>query len=149
VTEPASSRPSAAVDELRAAADRVAAEFPTAAALLRAFAAPTPDPRAIRRLVLRQLWRRHCPGAARTTAARLLAAAWRAWAPDDGTDLPDTLGAGFARLSRLGVAPLAWRQIADDLDAGLGSPTANFCNSRAAAARMGDSETNDRKEATL
>lgn len=105
-----------AAGELRAAADHIEAAFPRAAEVLRALALPSPDPRSIRRVVLRQLWRRHFFGVARTTAARLLAAAWAEWEPHDEAELPGTLGEGFARLARLGVAPLQWRQIADDLD---------------------------------
>jgi hypothetical protein len=105
-------------DELLAAADRVAAEFPFAASTLRALAVPrqASDPRSLRRIILRQMWRRHYFGTARTAAARLLSAAWASWEPGEEPELPGTLGEGFARLARLGAAPLRWRQIADDLD---------------------------------
>lgn len=133
--EPASPGRSAAADELLAAADRVDADFPRAAAWLRALAVPmdASDPRSVRRLVLRQLWRRHYGGVARTTAARLLAAAWRGWAPDEEVEMPGTMSDGFARLARLGVAPLGWRQIADDLDADLDPPDCKFLQIACAA----------------
>jgi hypothetical protein len=112
-----------AIDRLHLAAAAIAATHPEAAALLRRIATgahpPTPDPNALKRTVLRRLWRQHHAGLERCPAAMAIAAAWRAFVPTGWEPPLDTPAAAYDRLHRLGARPLAWRTIADLLDADL------------------------------
>ncbi|KLK90302.1 hypothetical protein AA309_26595 [Microvirga vignae] len=105
-------------DQLLKAAELVAGHHPDVAALLRDLAEPTtpPDPVGLRKRVLRRIWRIHLAGMPRTAAARVIAAAWASYEPTEAQPVPGTQAADFDRLSRAGVRPLAWRQIADALD---------------------------------
>lgn len=109
------------MSEFLEVATKVEADHPMVASLLRTAAgqAVIPDPRALRRATLLRITWRHerYRGLVRTTAARLLAADWRAWHESGSrVDLPGSVGAEFALLERANVAPVGWRTIADDLD---------------------------------
>lgn len=111
-------------DELLAAADALDAlteAHAGAAPELRMLAIQVmdPDPRQVRRMILRRIWRTHHRWITRTAAARLIAAEWRAWADNRNDDLPDTIGDPFSRLGRAGIGPVAYRTILDDLDESL------------------------------
>jgi hypothetical protein len=107
--------------ELVAAAAMVASTHARAAARLLAMAAPVerPDPLRLRRLVLRRLWRDHLLGLSRTSAARVLAAAWASWQPGDGGEAPGSMGDGFCRLHRVGIRPRSAWTLIKDLDPSL------------------------------
>lgn len=107
--------------ELRVVA-RIAAKngAPEAAAFLEALVNPHSTAAALhlRRSALRAVWRVGFFGLARTAAAKAIAGAWRAHRLRLVEPRPE-IADHFAMLDRAGVAPLAWRTIADDLDADL------------------------------
>lgn len=106
--------------EFAAAADLIESEYPRAASALRAVAVPRQEkPRALRRRMLRRIWRDQHWDLSRTAAARVIAVEWKSWIPYQGDELPGTAAEAFARLRDAEIRPIAWRQIADDLDAEL------------------------------
>jgi hypothetical protein len=105
-------------DALLDAAEALEGPHPDVAALLRDLAKPEalPESRGLRKRILRRLWRVCYPFAARTAAARLIASAWASFTPTQAPPIPDSKEELFDRLHRAGARPLAWRQIADELD---------------------------------
>jgi hypothetical protein len=78
-----------------------------------------PDRIALRKAILRRIWRNHYPGMPRSAAARAIEIEWKEHIPGTRDREPNALEAGLDDLARLLIRPLAWRQLADDLDASL------------------------------
>jgi hypothetical protein len=76
---------------------------------------PSSDRLILRRAVLRRLKERFYPGMAFTAAAQLIASEWRSVEIED-SQIPGSKADYFARLTRAGVRPIAWRTIAEDID---------------------------------
>ncbi|MER8838467.1 hypothetical protein NKH86_06855 [Mesorhizobium sp. M0913] len=76
---------------------------------------PASDRLILRKAVLRRIRASFYPGLAFTAAARLIATEWRSVAAHD-SQIPGSKSDYFARLTRAGVRPIAWRTIAEDLD---------------------------------
>lgn len=92
-------------------------EHPIAAAFLRCFD-PTSDEakRMLRRSHMRRLKRRHFPDTSRSAAAKQIATRWREWDPFGPEPLPGSIESSLSELTRLGIDPVSWRTITDDLD---------------------------------
>lgn len=103
-------------DEMRDAAEILARAGSPVAPLLASMADPLTSAEALRlrREALRTVWRVGFLYATRTAAARLIAAAWRAYRL--GQPCRPEIAVHFAAMERAGVAPLHWRTIAEDLD---------------------------------
>jgi hypothetical protein len=74
------------------------------------------EPVALRRKMLRRIWRRWHAGVKRTPAAGLIFDEWVFALAEGGDPLPGTKADAYAALGRAGIAPVARRTIVDDLD---------------------------------
>ena len=107
-------------DMLAATDSGDASRIVEAAECIRYFLAPDPvEPVALRRTMLRRIWRRFHPGVKRTPVADLIYLEWVGVVAEGGDPLPGTKADAYAALGRAGVAPVAVRTIIDDLDAEL------------------------------
>ncbi|MCF3935269.1 hypothetical protein L1787_17860 [Acuticoccus sp. M5D2P5] len=78
------------------------------------------DPLRWRRSQLRRIWKESYPGMSRAAAARAIALEWLDAVADTGAEPePGSPAESLRKMTAAGQSPLAWRTIADDLDADL------------------------------
>lgn len=102
-------------DKIIRAARDLQDKFPEVAAWLRKVVRPVTERRRRRMAVLRAIRAQHFADDYRTVAARLIAAAW-ANLDTRVEPSPGSLEDSLHRLARLGLRPVAWRMIAEDID---------------------------------
>lgn len=102
-------------DKIIRAARLLQDKAPEVAAWLREVVRPVTKRRRRRIEVLRTIREQHFASEFRTVAARLIAAAW-ANLDARAEPLPGSLEASLQRLAHLGLRPVGWRMIAEDID---------------------------------